>query len=223
MSDQRFRELQRRWEVTRSVDDEAALLREGLRIGAVDPAHVRLAAMFGHRAAQLAGAASSVFPERPTLSDVRGLMASEIGSIASEIAAAGSATVARAMAALLDLIPTEPEHAARLEHLRALARRLLAGGQLGEEFTLTEVDAVGAAQTICLAVNGAMTGRRPSAAVARTLAACVARVAGEHEGRPAPWATPADVVQLWRVRLVPWLLGMTADAHQSGAHSESGQ
>lgn len=161
--------------------------------------------MFGNPAAQLVGAASSVFPERPTMSDVR-------RSMAQEIAAAGSSTVARAMTALMDLIPTEPEHAARLEHLRALARRLLAGGTLEEEFTLTSVDTIGAAQTICIAVEQALRNPGTSAEVARTLAVLVGRVAGEHEGRPVPWATPADVAQTWKTRLVPWLLhGQSSD------------
>lgn len=200
MSDHRLRELQRRWEVTRSIDDEAAVLREALRIGALDPAHVRLAAMLGHHAAQLLGMAPSVFPERPTLSDVR-------ESMVPEIVAVGSATVARATAALLDLIPTEPNHAERLEQLRALASRFLAGGDEGwEDLTPTGVPVIDAAQTICLAVRQALSDRRPSAAVARTLTNRVYTFVGEHEGRPKPWATPADVAQLWKARLVPWLL-----------------
>lgn len=205
MSDQRFRELQRRWESTRSVDDEVALLQQALRTGALDSAKVRLAAMFGHPAAQIVGATSGAFPERPTMSDVR-------GSIAPEIAAAGSPTVARAVAALADLIPIEQEHAARLEHLRALARRLLDGGDLGEQFTLTSVDTVGAAQTICIAVKQALRDSRTSDDVARTLSVLVRRIAGVHEGRPVPWTTLSDVIQTWRTRLVPWLLfGSAAD------------
>lgn len=199
MSDQRLREFQRRWETTRSVDDEVMLLQEALRTKTIDPARVRLAALFGHPAAQLVTATSSTFPERPTMSDVR-------GSIAPEIAAAGSPTVARAMAALIDLIPTEPEHATRIEHLRALAMRLLAGGEIQEEFTLTDVDAVAAAQTICVAVEQALRVSRPSADVARTLSVLVRRIAAEHEGRPVPWTTLADLVQTWRKRLIPWLL-----------------
>jgi len=158
-----------------------------------------LAALFGHRAAQMIDLAVSVFPERPTLSDVRGHMA-------AGIAAAGSSAVAQATASLLDLIPTQPEHAERLGQLREWVSRVLAGEDGGVEgLAPTGESTIDAAQAICLAAKRARSDSRPSAAVARTLAVCVGLVAGERESR-LPWATPAEVAQVWRSRLVPWLV-----------------
>lgn len=54
MSDQRLRELERRFEVTRDVADEAALLAARLRAGALARERLELAAYLGHAAARSA-------------------------------------------------------------------------------------------------------------------------------------------------------------------------
>ncbi|MGE0707023.1 MAG: hypothetical protein AB7N76_02470 [Planctomycetota bacterium] len=54
MSDESLRRLERRWQETGAVDDEAALLTERARVGALDPERLRLAAYCGHPAAVLA-------------------------------------------------------------------------------------------------------------------------------------------------------------------------
>lgn len=68
MSDERLRDLERAWRRTRSVDDEAAFLRERVRVGELEDGRVGLAAWLGHPAAeQLAGpAAAFVAPRRGT-------------------------------------------------------------------------------------------------------------------------------------------------------------
>lgn len=54
MSDGRLRELERRWAETGSSEDEAELLRERVRVGALTLARLELAALLGHPAAGLA-------------------------------------------------------------------------------------------------------------------------------------------------------------------------
>ncbi len=51
MSDDRLRELERRWRASGALDDEVALVHERLRAGALDEARVRLAAGLGVPAA----------------------------------------------------------------------------------------------------------------------------------------------------------------------------
>jgi len=53
VSDARLRRLERRWQETRSLDDEAALLRERARAGVISPARLRVASALGHSAARL--------------------------------------------------------------------------------------------------------------------------------------------------------------------------
>jgi hypothetical protein len=52
MSDERLRELERRWKGTGSVEEEAAWLRERVRVGEVPVARVRIAASLGHAASR---------------------------------------------------------------------------------------------------------------------------------------------------------------------------
>lgn len=54
MSDQKLRELQRRWKETQSVEDEATYLLERVRVGDLSKAALELAAYCGHEAARLA-------------------------------------------------------------------------------------------------------------------------------------------------------------------------
>lgn len=54
MSDAHLRELERRWRESGSVEDEAALLRERLRGGAISPQALARAADMNHPAARLA-------------------------------------------------------------------------------------------------------------------------------------------------------------------------
>ena len=51
MSDQRLRELERRWRETGSVEDEAAYLRERVRVGDLTQERLELAAYCGHEGA----------------------------------------------------------------------------------------------------------------------------------------------------------------------------
>lgn len=64
MSDERLREAERRWLETGAVADEAGLLVERVRAGALDEQRLRLAAWLGHDAARLA-VAGEVSPPRP--------------------------------------------------------------------------------------------------------------------------------------------------------------
>ncbi|MEZ6187859.1 MAG: hypothetical protein R3F62_22970 [Planctomycetota bacterium] len=54
MSDERLRELERRWRETGAVQDEAGLLLERVRVGELEQRRVEFAAFFGHHAAELA-------------------------------------------------------------------------------------------------------------------------------------------------------------------------
>lgn len=61
--DDRIRRLERAWLTTGSIDDEAALLAERVRMGVVDPARVRLAGHLGHpAAAMVAGSGEILVP-----------------------------------------------------------------------------------------------------------------------------------------------------------------
>ncbi len=53
MSDERLRELDRRWRASGTVDDEAALLAERMRAGVLTPEKLSSAALLGSRAAML--------------------------------------------------------------------------------------------------------------------------------------------------------------------------
>ena len=53
MSDERLRELERRWRSSGATDDEAALLSECIRVGALSQERVRSAAILQHPAAVL--------------------------------------------------------------------------------------------------------------------------------------------------------------------------
>jgi len=62
MSDSKWRELERRWRTSGSVDDEAAWLREGLRAGALSERRIATAAHLGSEAAGLALGPSAPSP-----------------------------------------------------------------------------------------------------------------------------------------------------------------
>jgi len=64
MSDQRLRELERRWKEAPSPHTEADYLRERVRAGSLSEARLRLAAFLGHEAAGLA-ARDPVAPPEP--------------------------------------------------------------------------------------------------------------------------------------------------------------
>lgn len=51
MSDERVRELERRWRESGTVEDEAAYLRERVRVGDLSQERLELAALVGHKAA----------------------------------------------------------------------------------------------------------------------------------------------------------------------------
>lgn len=52
MTDERLRELERRWKETSSLDDEVAYLRERVRVGDLSQERLELAAFVGHAASQ---------------------------------------------------------------------------------------------------------------------------------------------------------------------------
>lgn len=54
MSDQRLRELERRWRETGAVANEAAYLRERVRAGDLTPERLAVAACCGHAGARTA-------------------------------------------------------------------------------------------------------------------------------------------------------------------------
>lgn len=51
MSDERLRELERRWKESETVEDEAAWLKERVRVGDLEWSRLELAACLGHEAA----------------------------------------------------------------------------------------------------------------------------------------------------------------------------
>ena len=59
MSDQRLRELERRWKETNSPDDEAAYLLERVRVGDLPRERLELAAYCGHEGARRATSADA--------------------------------------------------------------------------------------------------------------------------------------------------------------------
>lgn len=64
MSDSRLRDAERRWRDSGRVEDEAAWLRERARVGELDEGRLRLAALVGHPASQLAVGANDPLPRR---------------------------------------------------------------------------------------------------------------------------------------------------------------
>ena len=60
MSDQKLRELERRWRETGSVEDEAAYLRERVRVGDLTQERLELAAYCGHEGARVAANSTAV-------------------------------------------------------------------------------------------------------------------------------------------------------------------
>lgn len=74
MSDSRLRSLERRWELTRSQDDEGRLLREQVRLGSLERTRVGLAAHYGYAAARIA-LGWAPYRQRPLREWVEGLSA----------------------------------------------------------------------------------------------------------------------------------------------------
>jgi hypothetical protein len=59
MPDERLRELERRWRESGAIDDEAAYLRQRVKVGELSPESVELAAFLGHPGALVATATFS--------------------------------------------------------------------------------------------------------------------------------------------------------------------
>lgn len=72
MSDDRLRQLERRFRASGAAEDEAAFLLERVRVGDLDQAGLELAAYCGHQASQLATGLASP-PERGLEAWIRGL------------------------------------------------------------------------------------------------------------------------------------------------------
>ena len=64
MSDEKLRELERRWKETESVEDEAAWLKERVRVGDLTQERLELAAYCGHEAAAIAAQTSFPVPAK---------------------------------------------------------------------------------------------------------------------------------------------------------------
>ena len=82
MSDQKLRDLERRWRETGSVEDEAAYLRERVRVGDLTQERLELAAYCGHEGARAAlGGVVSCGPKGASelLADLRSWGAEEVG------------------------------------------------------------------------------------------------------------------------------------------------
>ena len=64
MSDQRLRDLEQRWRSTGLLADEVVFLLERVRVGALDPTKLRLAALIGHEACAVAAGDVTPYDQR---------------------------------------------------------------------------------------------------------------------------------------------------------------
>ena len=71
VSDERLRELERRWKETGSVEDEAAFLLERVRVGELTQERLELAAYCGHPASQAAVGEAGLRRQAAALRDVQ--------------------------------------------------------------------------------------------------------------------------------------------------------
>jgi len=123
MSDERLRELERRWQETGALADQAAFLKERVRSGGLEPERVRLAAFLG---SELAKAALGAEPEPPGVEgDV------DLQAWVEAIAAYGQPALARLAVAAAD-------HSARMVSSSGIPPRAV---QAAEEQILCPCDA----------------------------------------------------------------------------------
>ncbi|MCA9646234.1 MAG: hypothetical protein KC492_36335, partial [Myxococcales bacterium] len=62
MTDSRLQQLRRAWEASGAVEDEAAYLRERVRVGELSQERLELAAYFGHLAARMQATVGDLSP-----------------------------------------------------------------------------------------------------------------------------------------------------------------
>ncbi|MCO5170207.1 MAG: hypothetical protein M9894_28055 [Planctomycetes bacterium] len=209
MTDARLREVERRWRESGNVDDEAAFLRERVRVGALPDERLRVAAGLGHPAALRASRVEALRHDASprTLADL--------------VAAAGTPACQRAAlivteAALKHVVPAPP--AARDALRRAQALAVGGGGShpaledaqalLGVVFTSTGGKRVEAAERLARAtLQLAAFGRR----VARGRLQEALDQANRAFGRGKP-------LLALRARFAPWLLQDVVPAEPPPAH-----
>ena len=92
MSDERLRQLDRRWRETGAIEDEAALLQERVRVGNLRRERLELAALLGSQGAQLA----TGFRSLGAVSELPSLI-SMLGHHGTEALAQAAAAVAQAV------------------------------------------------------------------------------------------------------------------------------
>ncbi|MCW8138814.1 MAG: hypothetical protein KIT58_07910 [Planctomycetota bacterium] len=92
MTDQRLRQLERRWRETGAVDDEAAFLMERVRVGDLTSERLELAAFCGHEGARRAAPQVSNPPQDPErlLEEVEGSWGKRV-AVGVSVAAAQAA------------------------------------------------------------------------------------------------------------------------------------
>ena len=197
MTDARLRELERRFEHTRSIEDEAAWLRARVQAGELSEGRVRLAALLEHAAASICVRAWGA-PER--LRDAQ--------QIAKHLASAGRETLVRGIVSVgrsvVEHYRTAPE-IARPEHVTSAASALdavedwllcpCAAHALAAERAGEAVECRLASGHLLLARTA---GRAVSADSLRTAQHEVARLA----------FSMGSLVDLQR-EVTPWLLGYT--------------
>ncbi len=93
MSDERLRELERRWRETGSVEDEAAWLRERVRVGDLSQERLELAAYCRHAAAERAYAGPRLDSPNGLLQWVHGIEG-RLGASGSALLSLGPARIA---------------------------------------------------------------------------------------------------------------------------------
>lgn len=89
MSDSKLRELERRWQETRAIDDEVALHRERLRVGEISPERLAVAACCGSTAAK-AALGRSLPPLRRDIGEFVGAIL-QVGGVEAGVRAAVAA------------------------------------------------------------------------------------------------------------------------------------
>jgi len=202
LSDERLRELERRWAESGSDEDEAELLREQVRLGGLEPARLELAALLGHPAA---GVASGQAPmELRPLPSVEWSQLEENEDVAWLRAlheGGGEASLLRALAAVLvrNLGADQPSspHARLAAQVDAFA---LAPESRERRLALREHRLSDWGLTRNLARWLEEWGQPP---LSRTLRACVVlRVSSALV--PQGWQGAVAAI---RAELVPWLLG----------------
>jgi AcrR family transcriptional regulator len=129
VSDERLRELERRWQETGAVGDEIALLRERVKVGDLEPEKLDLAAWLGNEAAL-------ALTERAPVQDLEELLRQfeewEDDEVCRRFMFAAGRSLMRATPRLRDVFAAAEEWflgAQRVEVLKSLITRFDAGAR----------------------------------------------------------------------------------------------